>query len=158
GALTHQLYTMIVAMAVVTTMIMPPTLRWALARVPLRDEEAQRLEKEEAEQRESVPKMERALVLLDTGANALLAAPLAGMFAAREQVLATVMAKTAGNMREGDIDPGRQTLARAATLALERIPTTSDEATAPSQRLTLEELVQAKAAGALDAVEAAQAL
>src|SRR5262249_38066170 len=72
---------------------------------------------------------------------------------AREQVLATVMARSAGNMREGDIDPGRQTLARAATLALERIPTTSDEATAPSQRLTLEELVQAKAADAFDAVE-----
>src|SRR5262249_32379021 len=72
---------------------------------------------------------------------------------AREQVLATVMARTAGNIREGDVDPGRQTLALAATLALERIPTTSDEATAPSQRLTLEELVQAKAADAFDAVE-----
>src|SRR5262249_8617136 len=119
----------------------------------LREEEAQRLEKEEAEQRERVPKMERALVLLDTSPNAMLAASLAGMFAAREQVLATVMARSAGNMREGDIDPGRQTLARAATLALERIPTTSDEATAPSQRLTLEELVQAKAADAFDAVE-----
>src|SRR5262249_10662192 len=95
GALTHQLYTMIVAMAVVTTMIMPPTLRWALARVPLREEEAQRLEKEEAEQRERVPKMERALVFLDTSPNAMLAASLAGMFAAREQVLATVMARSA---------------------------------------------------------------
>ena len=39
GALSNQLYTMIVAMAVVTTMAMPPTLRWMMARVPLRDEE-----------------------------------------------------------------------------------------------------------------------
>ena len=56
GALSNQLYTMIVAMAVVTTMIMPPTLRWMMARVPLRDEEAKRLEKEEAEQTRACPR------------------------------------------------------------------------------------------------------
>ena len=72
GVLSNQLYTMIVAMAVVTTMIMPPTLRWVLARVPLREEEAKRLEKEEAEERESVPKMERALVYLDGSPNGTL--------------------------------------------------------------------------------------
>src|SRR5262249_540862 len=33
GVLNGQLYTMIVAMAVVTTMLMPPTLRWAMGRV-----------------------------------------------------------------------------------------------------------------------------
>ena len=51
GALSNQLYTMIVAMAVITTMAMPPTLRWMMGRVPLRDEELQRLEKEEAEEK-----------------------------------------------------------------------------------------------------------
>ena len=40
GALSNQLYTMIVAMAVVTTMAMPPTLRWMMARVPMREDEA----------------------------------------------------------------------------------------------------------------------
>ena len=35
GALSNELYTMIVAMAVVTTMAMPPTLRWMMARVPI---------------------------------------------------------------------------------------------------------------------------
>ena len=74
GALSNQLYTMIVAMAVVTTMIMPPTLRWMLARVPLREEEAKRLDKEEAEEGESVPKMERALVYLDESPNGRFAA------------------------------------------------------------------------------------
>ena len=39
GALSQDLYTMIVAMAVVTTMAMPPMLRWALSRVPLRKAE-----------------------------------------------------------------------------------------------------------------------
>src|SRR4051812_3282941 len=61
GALSKELYTMVVAMAVVTTMVMPPTLRWVMARVPMGDAEAKRLEKEEAERAQSLPKMERAL-------------------------------------------------------------------------------------------------
>ena len=91
GALSNQLYTMIVAMAVVTTMAMPPTLRWMIGRVPLRDEEIQRLEKEEAEETVSLPQMERALVYVDGSANGGLAAILAGLFAARQGVLTTVL-------------------------------------------------------------------
>ena len=44
GALSQNLFTMIVAMAVVTTMAMPPMLRWALARVPMGKAEKERLE------------------------------------------------------------------------------------------------------------------
>ena len=91
GALSNQLYTMIVAMAVVTTMAMPPTLRWMMARVPLGDEEAKRLDKEEAEQPQNLPKMERALVYVDDSPNGRLAARLAGLFAARQQMLTTVL-------------------------------------------------------------------
>jgi len=43
GALNQTLYTMIVAMAFVTTMAMPPMLRWALARLPISPEESERL-------------------------------------------------------------------------------------------------------------------
>ena len=35
GILSHNLFTMIVTMAVVTTLIMPPMLRWALGRLPM---------------------------------------------------------------------------------------------------------------------------
>jgi nucleotide-binding universal stress UspA family protein len=91
GALSPQLYTMIVAMAVITTMLMPLTLRWALARVPLGRDEANRLEKETAEERQSVPKMERVLAYLDDSANARLAAQLAATFAAGERLVTTVM-------------------------------------------------------------------
>jgi Kef-type K+ transport system membrane component KefB/nucleotide-binding universal stress UspA family protein len=153
GVLSNQLYTMIVAMAVVTTMIMPPTLRWMLARVPLREEEAKRLEKEEAEERESVPKMERALVHLDASPNGTLAASLAGMFAARQQVLTTVMEKTSRGGREGDADPGRQLVAQAASLAFDRMPPASDGDTPPSPQMSLQELVHAKSADTDNAVE-----
>jgi Kef-type K+ transport system membrane component KefB len=46
GALSENLFSMIVAMAVVTTMAMPPTLRWALRCVPIRKEEEARLQRE----------------------------------------------------------------------------------------------------------------
>lgn len=91
GALSKELYTMIVAMAVVTTMAMPPMLRWMMKRVPMGEDEARRLEKEEAELDQSLPKMERALVYVDDSPNGRLAARLAGLFAARQQVLTTVI-------------------------------------------------------------------
>jgi len=45
GVLNQDLFTMIVAMAVITTMAMPPMLRWTLARIPLGNEERLRLER-----------------------------------------------------------------------------------------------------------------
>jgi Kef-type K+ transport system membrane component KefB len=100
GALSKELYTMIVAMAVVTTMAMPPMLRWMMARVPLGEDEAKRLEKEEAELDQSLPKMERALVYVDDSPNGRLAARLAGLFAARQQVLTTVIEANGQNQKE----------------------------------------------------------
>jgi Kef-type K+ transport system membrane component KefB/nucleotide-binding universal stress UspA family protein len=139
GALSNQLYTMIVAMAVVTTIAMPPTLRWMIGRVPLRDEELRRLENEEAEQTESVPQMERALVYLDASANGGLTAILAGLFAAREGVLTTVL-ETA--REEGDKTPGRTRLMEAAQAALQGVA-------APA----IEQLVQTRTVQTEDAVE-----
>jgi Kef-type K+ transport system membrane component KefB/nucleotide-binding universal stress UspA family protein len=139
GALSNQLYTMIVAMAVVTTMAMPPTLRWMMGRVPLRDEELRRLENEEAEQTESVPQMERALVYLDASANGGLTAILAGLFTAREGVLTTVLETS---REEGDKTPGRTRLMEAAQAALQRVA-------APA----IEQLVQTRTVQTEDAVE-----
>jgi Kef-type K+ transport system membrane component KefB len=69
GALSQNLFTMIVAMAVVTTMAMPPMLRWALARVPMGKEENERLEREEFEAKGFVPNLERLLLAVDDSAN-----------------------------------------------------------------------------------------
>ncbi|MDP1749174.1 MAG: cation:proton antiporter, partial [Reyranella sp.] len=152
GALNHQLYTMIVAMAVVTTMAMPPTLRWMMARVPLREEEARRLETEEAEARESVPKMERALVLLDDSANGRLAAKLAGIFVAHRQVLTTVLDHVRQPHDKAEASPGRALLAGSVTAALEKIPPAADGAAAAPALLSVEQLVQSKTTAGDDAV------
>ena len=153
GALSNQLYTMIVAMAVVTTMAMPPTLRWMLARVPLRDDEAKRLDKEEAEEQDSVPKMERALVFLDDSANGRQAAALAGMFAANRQILVTVMQRTAQTNGDFLSTTGRQLVTDAASLGTIQRNSLSADGVKPTPQLRLDDLVQTKTADTDDAVE-----
>src|SRR5262245_3421430 len=91
GALNQNLFTMIVAMAVLTTMAMPPTLRWALSRIPMRKEEKQRLEREELEQRGFVPNLERLLVAADDSSNGKFALHIAGVLAGTHGVPATVL-------------------------------------------------------------------
>ncbi|HVZ50960.1 MAG TPA: cation:proton antiporter [Pseudolabrys sp.] len=91
GALSAQLFTMIVTMAVLTTMAMPPTLRWALARVPMRKEEKQRLEREEMEAKGFVPKLERLLIAIDDSANGKFATRIGGIIAGANAMPTTVM-------------------------------------------------------------------
>ena len=118
GALSNQLYTMIVAMAVITTMVMPPMLRWVMSRVPLGEEETKRLEKEEAEALEHLPKMERALVYADDSPNGRLASRLAGLFAARQKMLTTVLQPKATDADSADETTRRAHLAEAAHTVL----------------------------------------
>ena len=91
GALSRDLYTMIVTMAVVTTLAMPPMLRWALGRIPMRDDERKRLELEAMESQGFVPQIERILVAVDQGPNGRLGARLAGLLAGSRKILTTVL-------------------------------------------------------------------
>jgi nucleotide-binding universal stress UspA family protein len=91
GALSQDLFTMIVAMAVVTTMAMPPTLRWAFSRLPLRGDERVRLEREAFEATGFVTNIERLLVAADDSANGKLARHLADMLARSRGIPMTVL-------------------------------------------------------------------
>jgi Kef-type K+ transport system membrane component KefB/nucleotide-binding universal stress UspA family protein len=101
GALSQNLFTMIVTMAILTTLAMPPTLRWALSRVPMRKEEKERLEREEQETKGFVPNMERLLVAIDDSANGKFAARIAGMVAGTTAMPTTVMHVTPGKKTGG---------------------------------------------------------
>lgn len=149
GALSNQLFTMIVAMAVVTTMLMPPTLRWMMSRVPLRPDEAQRLEKEDAEQNESVPRMERALVYADDSANGRLAAALAGMFAARQGVLTTVLEPPAS---DGVKTKARDRLIAAFNTVVNNRPDPPVEPAPAESTPSVERLISARPAESVDAL------
>jgi len=89
GALDLHWFTAIVAMAVVTTMAMPPMLRWAFARLPMSEEERTRLEREEFEARAFLPRIERLLVAVDDSASGSLASHLAGLLAAARRTPTT---------------------------------------------------------------------
>jgi len=78
-------------MAVLTTCAMPPTLRWALARTPLRPGEQERLDREAFEAKGFVANMERFLVAASDHANGRLASRLAGLLAGSRGQPATVL-------------------------------------------------------------------
>src|SRR5499426_1514621 len=91
GALTQNLFTMIVTMAVATTMAMPPMLRWASGRVPLSKAEKERLEREEHEARGFVSNLERLLLAVDQSPNGKFATRLAGLLAGTRGIAITVL-------------------------------------------------------------------
>jgi K+:H+ antiporter len=91
GALSQTLFTMILAMAVVTTMAMPPMLRWSLARVPLRPEEETRLEREAFEEKGFVPNIERLLVAVDDSPTGRFGSRLVGLLAGSRRIPTTML-------------------------------------------------------------------
>ena len=118
GLLNQTLFTIIVVMAVVTTLIMPPLLRWALARVPMREEEKSRIETEAAEENDLLPKMKRVLVALDAGASGAQAAALAGWLIGARHLTATVVDVSAVAPADGASSiPSQRVLEAAETAA-----------------------------------------
>jgi Kef-type K+ transport system membrane component KefB/nucleotide-binding universal stress UspA family protein len=81
GALDERLFSVIVAMAIVTTLAMPPTLRFALARLPLRSEERERLDQERFEDTSFLSRFERILLAADSSENSRLAARISAFYA-----------------------------------------------------------------------------
>jgi len=91
GMLSQNLFSMIVTMAILTTMAMPPMLRAALTRLPLKKGEKERLEREEFEQKGFVANLERLLLAADESANARFASYISGLLAGRRGLPITVL-------------------------------------------------------------------
>jgi nucleotide-binding universal stress UspA family protein len=130
GVLSESLYTVIVAMAVLTTTAMPPTLRWALARVPLGSEEKERLEREEFEERGFVTNLERLLIVGDASANGKFASRLAGLIAGANGMPTTLVELgQAAEPEDGGNDEDRAHAVEAATQAAKAVAAESDHVT-----------------------------
>jgi Kef-type K+ transport system membrane component KefB/nucleotide-binding universal stress UspA family protein len=155
GVLNQLLFTIIVVMAVVTTLCMPPLLRWALARVPIREQEKVRLEAEAAEEKEVIPHVERVLVAVDASDNGWLASRVAGWFIGGRRLATTVLNLTVADggdeasMKRAEVVLEAAEAAAAMTKAAqEKGPTTPSEtetpsATEPTESRPLRELVSA---------------
>jgi Kef-type K+ transport system membrane component KefB/nucleotide-binding universal stress UspA family protein len=115
GALTHDLFTMIVTMAFVTTMGMPPMLRWGLSRVPLGKAERERLEREDFEAKGFVSNLERLLLVVDESPNGKFTSHIAGLVASRRGLPITVLPKPNGKSKQG-IKPDAEPDVEAAAI------------------------------------------
>jgi Kef-type K+ transport system membrane component KefB/nucleotide-binding universal stress UspA family protein len=128
GILTQTLYTLIVTMAVLTTMAMPPMLRWSLRRVPLSKEEKDRLEKENLDAKGFISRLERLLISVDKSVSGELATRLAGLIAGRRGAPITVIelggARAKGNAR---VLPLREVAIAGAKEARRAVAETSEE-------------------------------
>jgi Kef-type K+ transport system membrane component KefB/nucleotide-binding universal stress UspA family protein len=91
GLLNENLYTVIVTMAILTTLAMPPMLRWALARLPLGDEEKSRLEREEVDAKGFLPQVERLLLAVDDSPAGRFVSRLTGVVAGARGIPTTVL-------------------------------------------------------------------
>jgi Kef-type K+ transport system membrane component KefB/nucleotide-binding universal stress UspA family protein len=116
GVLSQNLFTMIVAMALITTLAMPPTLRWALHRLPMRREEKQRLEREEYERSAFVPNVERILLAIDGSTNGQFAAHITGLLAGSRAMPVTILSLDASPERDEEaIERVQRAAERAST-------------------------------------------
>jgi Kef-type K+ transport system membrane component KefB/nucleotide-binding universal stress UspA family protein len=121
GVLSQNMFSMIVTMAIVTTMAMPPMLRAALSRLPLRKEEKERLEREEAEEKGFVANLERLLLVLDESANAKFTAHVAGILAGMRGVPLTVLhvgARAKQQEKNRGEEESHETVLKAAAKAI----------------------------------------
>ena len=132
GALSQTLFTMILAMAVVTTMAMPPMLRWSLSRVPLRPDEQARLEREAFEAEGFVTNMERLLAAVDENANGRFASRLAGLIAGSRRIPMTILRIEPEQTRRRDRAPPAQVEAVAKATAETAKPDNPEPDVAPA--------------------------
>ncbi|MBB6484540.1 cation:proton antiporter [Rhizobium lusitanum] len=142
GVLDEKLFSVVVAMAVITTMAMPPTLRWALARLPLRKEERDRLEREEFESESFLGNFERILLTVDGSQSSRLAAWIAAFFTVTRRMPITVLDVRApideSEEREMASANGQQVPPQSRTIAQELREFATDllSAAAPDAGLT----------------------
>lgn len=118
GVLTPEMYSIILMVAIVTSLMAPPILRWALQHIPLTEEEQARLRAEERRLTSFVENLRRVLLPSRGGENSQLAAHLvARMLDEQPDVEVTTM-YVAGAPQTGD-----RRAATADTVAVDASPT-----------------------------------
>ena len=91
GVLNQPMYSIIVMVAIVTSLMAPPLLRWTLSKVVIGEEEARRLEKEDQASRSFIKNIHRVLMPTRGGANVQLAAQLIGHLAHQNDIEVTAL-------------------------------------------------------------------
>ncbi|WP_266079059.1 cation:proton antiporter domain-containing protein [Haladaptatus caseinilyticus] len=99
GVLTGTMYTIIVVVAIVTSLIAPPLLRVSLARVEMSESEAERLAQKEREEQSFLGNVVRVLLPTRCSVDSLFAARLVGHVARNREMEVTCTYVTRGEER-----------------------------------------------------------
>ncbi|HEV2767713.1 MAG TPA: cation:proton antiporter [Acidimicrobiales bacterium] len=102
GVLTEEMYSIIVVMAIVTSLMAPPLLRWTLGKVEMGDEERERLEAEERQRNSFVGNLKRVLLPAAGRPSTRLAARLVDVLVAGQDVEVTTMYVRRAGEGEGE--------------------------------------------------------
>jgi Kef-type K+ transport system membrane component KefB/nucleotide-binding universal stress UspA family protein len=109
GILTPEMYSIILMVAIVTSLMAPPLLRWTLARVQPSEEEQQRLDAEQRRSESFVGNLKRVLLPVRTaeGGDADTAARVvSGLVAGEDVEVTSLVLSTNGEKREVDAAKG----------------------------------------------------
>ncbi|HET7342869.1 MAG TPA: cation:proton antiporter [Methylomirabilota bacterium] len=143
GLLSQPIFTLIVIVAITTTIATPPLLKWALGGIPPRDDERERLEREAAEKSQFVPHVERILAVTEQCSGDL-ALRLAGLLAGARQISTTVLPLDAE--RGVKQPPAAERALQAVKASAER--GAHEAAGAPEAKAEVPEVIVASPAGA----------
>ena len=123
GVLNQQMYSIIVMVAIVTSLMAPPLLRWTLTHVAIGEEEAQRLERETMAQDSFIKNIRRVLMPTRGGMNVQLAAQLVSHLAHQNPMEVTALYAVTksrhGGAKGSKTDAGTNPTAEAAIAAVE---------------------------------------
>lgn len=123
GVLNPPMYSIIVMVAIVTSLMAPPLLRWSLSHVSMSEEEANRLEKEEQASRSFIKRIHRVLIPTQGGPNVRLAAQLVSHLAHQNPIEITVLFAKSDKKPRGKAvafaNTVKETTAEAAITAVE---------------------------------------
>ncbi|OUL33576.1 cation:proton antiporter [Nostoc sp. 106C] len=138
GVLNPQMYSIIVMVAIVTSLMAPPLLRWSLSKVSIGEEEAQRLEQEELASRSFIKRIRRVLVPTQGGPNVRLAAQLVNHLAQQNSLEVTAL------YAKSDQQPTRKSVKAIATAVKENTAETAIAAVVNEMNLPADSLLHTK--------------
>ena len=134
GILTPEMYSIILMVAIVTSLMAPPILRWTLAHVEMGEEEKERLETEDRRKESFVGNLKRVLLPVRGEGESDLAAKVVGLLVAEEDVEVTSLYLQQGG-DEGSIERVKETIEAQIDNARTQV---KDEEDQPSQVILTE--------------------
>lgn len=153
GILTPEMYTIVLLVALVTSLMAPPILRYTLQHIPLSDEERERIETDTRRETSFLANLNRVLLPTRGGANSHIAGHLLGMLLSDEEVEVTSLSVIPADL-DGDEDAVKaaQRTLEAMDQHLAHLPVTQRRRLTQKERHNLVDTLVTEAGNGYDLV------